>query len=151
MSNVKTITRDILAKFLPDQRSIVAMEKTLRNANEVLPDVVSNSDAVIAQLQTQINALSDEVAVLYNILSHIQRPVELGTIAPQQADSVDISGGLVSCQLKNNQNVLLESITALNNGAGGFVGTLANAPVAGNPTKWVPIIDNGVTRYTPAW
>lgn len=30
-------------------------------------------------------------------------------------------------------------------------GTLLNAPVAGNPTKWIPINDNGVTRYIPVW
>lgn len=37
------------------------------------------------------------------------------------------------------------------NGAAAAVGTLGNAPVAGNPTKWVPINDNGTTRYIPAW
>jgi hypothetical protein len=26
-----------------------------------------------------------------------------------------------------------------------------NAPAAGNPTKWIPIDDNGTTRYIPAW
>lgn len=35
-------------------------------------------------------------------------------------------------------------------GAAG-AGTLSNAPVAGNPTKWMPIDDNGVTRYIPCW
>jgi hypothetical protein len=28
---------------------------------------------------------------------------------------------------------------------------LLNAPTAGNPTKWVPIDDNGVTRFIPCW
>lgn len=40
---------------------------------------------------------------------------------------------------------------ALTNGAAAALGTLTNAPVAGNPTKWVPINDNGTTRYIPAW
>lgn len=39
----------------------------------------------------------------------------------------------------------------LGNGAAAAAGTLGNAPVAGNPTKWVPFNDNGVTRYVPAW
>lgn len=30
-------------------------------------------------------------------------------------------------------------------------GTITNAPAAGNPTKWIPINDNGTTRYIPAW
>lgn len=32
-----------------------------------------------------------------------------------------------------------------------LVGTLTNAPVTGNPTKWFAISDNGTTRYVPAW
>lgn len=41
--------------------------------------------------------------------------------------------------------------TALTNGAGAAAGTLLNAPVAGNPTKWIGINDNGTTRYIPTW
>lgn len=36
-------------------------------------------------------------------------------------------------------------------GAGASVGTLTNAPSAGNPTSWIKIVDNGVTRFIPAW
>lgn len=39
----------------------------------------------------------------------------------------------------------------LTNGAAAAAGTLLNAPAAGNPTKWVPIDDNGTIRYIPAW
>lgn len=39
----------------------------------------------------------------------------------------------------------------LTNGAAAAVGTLNNAPVAGNPTKWCPIDDNGTIRYVPMW
>jgi hypothetical protein len=48
-------------------------------------------------------------------------------------------------------NNLVRKTTTLANGAAAAAGTLANAPAAGNPTKWVPIDDNGVTRYIPAW
>lgn len=37
------------------------------------------------------------------------------------------------------------------NGAGAQAATLTNGPTAGNPTKWIPLVDNGVTRYVPAW
>ena len=37
------------------------------------------------------------------------------------------------------------------NGVGAATGTLTNAPTAGNPTKWIPIDDNGTTRHIPAW
>ena len=46
---------------------------------------------------------------------------------------------------------LLHTISALTNGAAAATGTLTNAPSAGNPTKWIPIDDNGTTRYIPAW
>lgn len=41
--------------------------------------------------------------------------------------------------------------TALTNGGAAAIGTLTNAPVAGNPTKWIGINDNGTTRYIPTW
>jgi hypothetical protein len=40
---------------------------------------------------------------------------------------------------------------AVTNGAAAALGTLANAPVVGNPTKWLAVDDNGTTRYIPAW
>lgn len=36
-------------------------------------------------------------------------------------------------------------------GSGTSEATLSNAPKVGNPTKWIPIDDNGVTRYIPTW
>jgi hypothetical protein len=46
---------------------------------------------------------------------------------------------------------LLRTGATLANGAGAALGTLLNAPAIGNPTKWVPLDDNGVTRFLPAW
>lgn len=46
---------------------------------------------------------------------------------------------------------LLRTGAALANGAAASIGTLTNAPAAGDPTKWIPIDDNGTTRYVPAW
>jgi hypothetical protein len=40
---------------------------------------------------------------------------------------------------------------ALTNNAGAAVGTLNNSPAAGDPTKWLKIDDNGVTRRFPTW
>lgn len=37
------------------------------------------------------------------------------------------------------------------NGAGAAVGTLTNAPSAGNPAFWLPVFINGVQRFIPAW
>lgn len=46
---------------------------------------------------------------------------------------------------------LLSTSAGLSNNAGAQAGTLLNSPVAGNPTKWLVINDNGTLRNVPAW
>lgn len=67
--------------------------------------------------------------------------------------TIGVSAGklAVSAALVLSQTTLLETSATLTNGAAAQVGTLTNAPTAGNPTKWIPINDNGTTRYLPAW
>lgn len=60
-------------------------------------------------------------------------------------------GGSVNSTVSDDTANLIRSTTTLNNGAGAAAGTLTNAPTAGNPTKWVPINDNGTIRYIPTW
>jgi len=50
-----------------------------------------------------------------------------------------------------NRQLIKISGASFDNGAGASAGTMTNAPAAGNPTKWIPIDDNGTTRYIPAW
>lgn len=50
-----------------------------------------------------------------------------------------------------NSATLITTGTAFTDGAAANTGTLTNAPAAGNPTKWIPVDDNGTTRYLPAW
>jgi len=63
-------------------------------------------------------------------------------------NSVFISGNL---QVAGGATTLLKTTSAWNNGAAAAAGTLTNAPVAGNPTKWLAFDDNGTIRYVPAW
>jgi hypothetical protein len=65
---------------------------------------------------------------------------------PGGTDALRVGGALTI-----NDTKLLTTKTTLTNGAGAGSGTLTNAPTAGNPTKWIPINDNGTTRYIPAW
>lgn len=66
--------------------------------------------------------------------------------------SVILAGGLgVSGAIWTNSSTMIASSTSYTNGAGASAGTLTNAPVAGNPTKWIPVNDNGTTRFIPAW
>jgi len=52
---------------------------------------------------------------------------------------------------QNDAAALVRSLTALTDGTGAGAGTITNAPSAGNPTKWIPIVDNGTTRWIPTW
>lgn len=54
-------------------------------------------------------------------------------------------------RITGNAAVLIHTGTALTDGAGAALGTIANAPAAGNPTKWIGIDDNGTIRYVPSW
>lgn len=51
----------------------------------------------------------------------------------------------------NSSSFMIRTKTSYTTGAGASTGTLTNAPAAGNPTKWIPVDDNGTTRYIPAW
>lgn len=57
-------------------------------------------------------------------------------------------GGFI---LSADANSMMRGSVTWANGAGASLGTLTNAPAAGNPTKWIPVVDNGTTRYVPAW
>lgn len=65
--------------------------------------------------------------------------------------TVWVNTGVVTADLTNNTGRLIDSSVSLTDGAAVALGTLTNAPVAGDPTKWIPIDDNGTTRYIPAW
>lgn len=58
------------------------------------------------------------------------------------------SGGFLA---GTDTNSLVRSLVALANGAAAQLATMTNGPTAGNPTKWIPIVDNGTTRYVPSW
>lgn len=51
----------------------------------------------------------------------------------------------------NNAGALVTSQVALTDAAAAQVGTLTNAPTAGNPAKWIQINDNGTVRKIPTW
>lgn len=58
----------------------------------------------------------------------------------------------VSSKITTSDTAFMHNTSAaLANGAAAAAGTLLNAPAAGDPTKWIPINDNGTTRYIPAW
>lgn len=167
-TNKLNISREQLAAFLKDHRTIRQFENLFHDVgvntpaavdkNELSSDTaLTNSNMALAAIQRiadalELLALAPAQQIIMGAVGEDLTPsASLGTISTQNSDSVSITGGVVSAQLRNNQSVLLETTVTLTNGAAAAAGTLSNAPVAGNPTKWVGINDNGTTRYIPAW
>lgn len=71
-------------------------------------------------------------------------------------DSTGIVNTIGFTQLRTQDAFLLRGynrgvLGGFSNFAAGQVALMTNAPVAGNPTKWLAIDDSGVTRYVPVW
>lgn len=87
--------------------------------------------------------------------------VDLSAVVPYTgaANNVDLGAhsmtatGLVSASdvTSNNAAALIKTAVALTDAAGVALGSLTNAPTAGDPTKWIQINDNGTTRKIPTW
>lgn len=77
---------------------------------------------------------------------HSSGGLAIGSTTDPGAGALRVNAGIT-----HGSATLLTTTTALTNGAAAATGTLTNAPAAGNPTKWIPINDNGTTRYLPAW
>lgn len=78
---------------------------------------------------------------------------ELGiNVVPSGTYKLEVTGNaLFTTGISTGDTTLHTTTVALANNAGASAGTLTNAPAIGNPTKWIPINDNGTTRNIPAW
>ena len=108
---------------------------------------------VIEQNVTQQAQLAVIMAQYDKLFDDLSPHPELGTMAPQNAASVSITGGAISGVTVSTTGgaTLISTSAALTDGAAAAAGTLLNAPAAGDPTKWFAINDNGTTRYVPSW
>jgi hypothetical protein len=73
--------------------------------------------------------------------------IGIGVRAAYGAETFGVNGTIMT----NSAAFMIGSNTAYANGAAASAATFTNAPAAGNPTKWIPINDAGVTRYVPAF
>lgn len=71
---------------------------------------------------------------------------DIGASLANRPRNLFLAGGVT-----HGSATLLTTTTALTNNAAAQTATLTNGPTAGNPTKWIPINDNGTTRNIPAW
>lgn len=170
MADPRPPTRDELAKVFTNQRMLRAFEKLfdlipsdlvvlqdgITSATTIAETADQKSNAALSLLERLVEAV-EFIAYSHNgkesleEVNDVSPRSELGTLSFQQADTVEITGGEITANLTNNQTILLASSTTLDDGAAAATGTLSNAPTAGDPTKWVPIDDNGTIRYIPCW
>lgn len=99
-----------------------------------------------ANVLSDIGALPLAGGTLAGNLRFTDNTYDIGASGATRPRNIFLSGGVT-----HGSATLLTTTTALTNGAAAAAGTLLNAPAAGNPTKWIPINDNGTTRYIPAW
>lgn len=106
---------------------------------------------------TNGNWLINHAGVVAGVLQSVRSGAVSGTLSlnagaaivrtdPGGTDVLRVGGGVTI-----NDTKIMTTKTAFTNGAGASLGTLTNAPAAGNPTKWISINDNGTTRQIPAW
>jgi hypothetical protein len=91
------LDRMTLASFLPNHQAIVAFERVLNDVGSGLPSTIEEANALAGQaLAAAAQALSmlAEVAGALEQMTAVPR-AELGTISPQNADAVEITGGTI--------------------------------------------------------
>jgi hypothetical protein len=95
-----------------------------------------------------------------NLLKLLNGNQPTGT-AIQGGGVFTVQGGILSWIDQNGIQTQISNSTAghlidsanvaLTNNAGAQIATITNGPLAGNPTKWVPINDDGTIRNIPVW
>jgi len=116
----------------------------------IVLDATSGAFGIPNVLQFAVG--SSATGVTANTLTAAAGHLDLSNGATQQEFRVyQTTTGSKYKALAGDGNLVNVSGYAFTDGAAAALGTLTNAPAAGNPTKWIPINDNGTTRYIPAW
>lgn len=155
----RPVLRKELARVFKNQRVILAFERIF----DLVPPEFINQQVQIDAL----NLISEFAAAQSNeavaAISRLASALENLAVAPPAIPDApfedltpvvelgDFKAATVEAGLIDSTTSLIASSQTLANGAAAAVGTLNNAPAAGNPTKWVSINDNGTIRQVPAW
>lgn len=92
------------------------------------------------------SAAGDVVVVAYSD-KHLRLAVSTTASGDAAVTAIDISAADIVLDARTG-NLRFNNFT---NGAGAAVGTLNNAPTAGDPTEWMRVSYNGNIRYIPMW
>ena len=160
MSNKIIITRTDLYRIFQDHNLVVIFENIINQVSNLLPSDIESLTILINTSQTTANTAQTTANIAQNTANTAQSTANtaqasiaaLGSMANQNSTSVSITGGTVAATLTNNTtNFLSNSVTLTNYAGAANVNNFTNSPVAGNPTKWIGINDNGTIRRIPTW
>lgn len=155
----RPVLRQELARVFKNQRVIRAFEKIF---DLIPPEFIDQQTQIdtINLISELAGSQSNEALAAVNRLSSaletlatapVNQSMQLPDDLTRAIEFADFKATTVEAALTDSTTSLIASSQTLANGAGAAVGTLNNAPAAGNPTKWVTINDNGVARQVPAW
>lgn len=154
------IDRKQLSKVFGSHQEIVQFEQALSNIDSLSAQAsalaleIETAQAQITQVLADLQAITDSLGDLkLGSLNDVSSAVPLNDDL-LKFDSVSgqwIPASSVIAGITDTTGNLISSGVDLTNGSGSDIATLNTAPVSGDPTKWVPIDDNGTTRYLPVW
>jgi hypothetical protein len=153
------ITNAIIGEF---QVPAVAAGASVTALYGVDSEIAGNSGTIttFAGYTAKVSANSGTITNFYGFFMPDSSGVLAGTtrvsfLSQDSGASMSHAGNIIITGsgkgFSTNSTTMMTTTTSFSNGAGAGAGTITNAPSAGNPTKWVPINDNGTTRYIPAW
>ena len=163
------LTRQELSAFIPTHKGVVTFENLFSNVESIAElsasiETTATTAIAIAQeaieavrkLTQYIDSLPSPQAPETRLQDDLTPPMQIGTMGMQDASRVKITGGNIEAHLINNQVILLETFETLDDFFSDKVATLTNAPIAGNPTKWIKIVEKSIIgeqipRYIPTW
>jgi hypothetical protein len=159
LTDPRPVLRQELARVFKNQRVIRAFEKIF----ELIPpefidqqiqiDTIDLISGLAATQSTQAIDAINQLTAAIDRLAMVPPAIDIlppDALSPQ-VELGDIRASTVEAGLTDTTTSLISSSQTLANGAAAAAGTLLNAPVAGNPTKWVTINDNGTLRQVPTW
>ena len=160
MSNKIIITRADLYRIFQDHNLVVIFENLINQVSDLLPSDIASLAISINTAQTAADNAQIAANTAQSTANTAQSTADaaqaaiaaLGDMANQNSTSVSITGGTITATLTNNTTDFLSNSVTLTNYAGAAtVNAFTNSPVAGNPTKWIGINDNGTVRRIPTW
>ena len=138
-------TGNFVSSIAIGQNAQVSGNSAIAIGTSSLTPVPDNSIEIgIAGIHTT-TTLHGNVTNSGNLLFGTDNTFDIGQTGAQRPRNAFVAGRL---QVESNGNLqFINQVT----GAGAAVGTLNNAPAAGDPAFWLQIAINGTNRFIPCW